>query len=442
MTMPAKPATTAKPTRRPNQPGPKVEESRPDDRDYVSREDALRLLGVKRPTLYTYVSRGWIHSLPLNEGRKHVFSREDISRMQARSMARAGAGARAESAMRYGEPVITTRITEITPEGPRYRNRLALDLARQSSTFEAVAVLLWTGAWLDDQLHWLSDLPDFQPDALVKALGGNQAFDEILKTLACTVLALGVRTRSAAELQRGDTLDAARKIIQMMTGMLGLLSPRRRYVPVRAGESLAASAARSLGLPASDETCYALNAMMVLCADYELTPANFTARVVASSGGDLHACVAAGLCAHSGTLTGQICDKLEELLLDNATRQSLERRLETVRKLGVKVYGFNHPLYPRGDPRAYWMIDLARTLKPKSRAAQNAIWFLERVQEDCHMYPGLPAGLVALGIALDLPRKSTPVLWGIARTAGQIAHVIEQRNAGFVLRPRARFVAS
>ena len=413
-----------------------------DERDYVPREEALRLLGVKRPTLYTYVSRGWIRSLPLNEGRKHVFSREDIQRMHTRSMARAGAAARAEGAMRYGEPGITTRITEITPEGPRYRNRLALDLARQGSAFESVAVLLWTGAWHDDPLRWPADPPDFHPDDLIKAVGGGQAFDEILKCLACTVLALGVRTRSAAELQRGDTLDAARKIIQVMTGMLGMLSPRRRYTPVRPGEPLAVGVARALGIPPTRETCYALNAMMVLCADYELTPANFTARIVASSGSDLHACVAAGLCAHAGSMTGQLCDRLEELLLDNASRQSLGRRLETVRKSGVRVYGFNHPLYPKGDPRADWLIALARTLKPKSRAGQNAIWFLERVQEDCHMYPGIPAGLVALAVALNLPRRSAPAIWGIARTAGQIAHVLEQRNAGFVLRPRARFVAS
>ena len=421
---------------------PRQPDGVPDQRDYVPREEAMRLLGVKRPTLYTYVSRGWIRSLPLNEGRKHVFSREDIERMHTRSMARAGAAARAEGAMRYGEPVITTRITEITPDGPRYRNRLALDLAREGSSFESVAVLLWTGAWPDEQLRWLADQPDFHPDDLVKAVGSDKAFDEVLKFLACTVLALGVRTGGAAELQRGDTLDSARKILQVMTGVLGILSPRRRYTPVRAGESIAMSVARALGIPPTEETCYAINAMMVLCADYELTPANFTARVVASSGSDLHACVAAGLCAHSGSQTGQICDKLEELLLDNTSRQSLGRRLETVRKFGVKVYGFNHPLYPKGDPRAYWMIELAKKLKPKSRAGQNAIWFLDRVQEDCHMYPGLPAGLMALAIALELPRRSAPAIWGIARTAGQIAHVMEQRNAGFVLRPRARFVAS
>lgn len=416
--------------------------STPEERDYVLRDEALRLLGVKRSTLYTYVSRGWIRSFPLNEGRKHVFSREDIERMLTRSMSRAGAAARAESTMRYGEPVITTRITEITLEGPRYRGRLALDLARQGSAFESVTALLWTGAWPDEQLRWPADHPAFHPEDLVKAIGSDNVHNNFLESLACMVLALGVHTGSNHDLLSENTFDAGRKIIQLMTGLLGFLSPRRRFTPVRAGESLASSMTRALGVETTDETRYTLNAMMVLCADYELAPANFTARVVASSGSDLHACVAAGLCAHAGSVTGQICKKLTELLLDNASRQSLERRLETVRKFGVKIYGFNHPLYPKGDPRADWMIDLARRLKPRSRVAQNAIWFLERLREDCHMYPGLPAGLVALEIALNLPRHSAPAIWGIARTAGQIAHVIEQRHAGFVLRPRARFVSS
>lgn len=46
--------------------------------------------------------------------------------------------------MRYGEPIITTRITEITPDGPRYRGRLAIDLAAKGYTFKAVALGLWT----------------------------------------------------------------------------------------------------------------------------------------------------------------------------------------------------------------------------------------------------------------------------------------------------------
>jgi len=45
-----------------------------------------------------------------------------------------------------------------------------------------------------------------------------------------------------------------------------------------------------------------------------------------------------------------------------------------------------------------------------------------------------------LAIALGLPRRSAVALWLIGRVAGQVAHVLEQRAQGFMLRPRARYL--
>jgi len=52
----------------------------------------------------------------------------------------------------------------------------------------------------------------------------------------------------------------------------------------------------------------------------------------------------------------------------------------------------------------------------------------------------LDSGLVAVALALGLPRGTAVGLFGVGRAAGWIAHVLEQQAAGFVLRPRARYV--
>jgi citrate synthase len=49
-------------------------------------------------------------------------------------------------------------------------------------------------------------------------------------------------------------------------------------------------------------------------------------------------------------------------------------------------------------------------------------------------------GLVALASALGLPPGSAAALFAVGRSAGWVAHALEQREAGFVLRPRARYV--
>lgn len=55
--------------------------------------------------------------------------------------------------------------------------------------------------------------------------------------------------------------------------------------------------------------------------------------------------------------------------------------------------------------------------------------------------PAVDTGLVALAGALGAPPGSAAALMAIGRSAGWIAHAIEQREAGFQLRPRARYLA-
>lgn len=107
-------------------------------RDYASAAEAMKILNVRAQTLYAYVSRGWIRSISQKGLKEKLYLREDVARVEMRSLARSGHGAVAASAMNWGEPIFPTSITEITPEGPHYRGWLAADLVRSSSSFEAV----------------------------------------------------------------------------------------------------------------------------------------------------------------------------------------------------------------------------------------------------------------------------------------------------------------
>src|SRR5262245_59024901 len=110
---------------------------------YVTSGEALSILAVKPQTLYSYVSRGMIRRI-CPHGRTSLYNREDVRRVKARSTARSGHGAVAGAALQFGEPVLVTGITEITTEGPRYRQYLAADLARDGYSYEAVAEYLWS----------------------------------------------------------------------------------------------------------------------------------------------------------------------------------------------------------------------------------------------------------------------------------------------------------
>src|SRR5262245_52537885 len=97
----------------------------------LTAAEAARVLGVKLPTLYAYVSRGLLRSLPGRSGRARRYLRSDIEALRERGPSlRAAAGA-----LRWGEPILESAITAMTPAGPAYRGRLATGLARAGVPF-------------------------------------------------------------------------------------------------------------------------------------------------------------------------------------------------------------------------------------------------------------------------------------------------------------------
>ena len=186
----------------------------------------------------------------------------------------------------------------------------------------------------------------------------------------------------------------------------------------------------------------ALNAALVLSADHELNPATFVARITASSEGDLHSCIASAICANSGARIARSCDWLDQFLRGPAGATNLFPRPD--RSTGDSDFaslGFNHPLYPRGDPRSQCLLQLVRELEPRSTRVRNILTGLEAAQTEHKQFPRLETALAVLAMALAMPGGAAGGLFTLGRIAGWVAHIAEQRLAGFLIRPRARFVS-
>ena len=82
--------------------------------DWIDTETACALLGVKPQTLYAYVSRGQVRAeADALDGRRSLYARVDVetlARQNRRSRARAEV---AEAAIRWGDPVLRTAISEL-----------------------------------------------------------------------------------------------------------------------------------------------------------------------------------------------------------------------------------------------------------------------------------------------------------------------------------------
>ncbi|HVW26373.1 MAG TPA: citrate/2-methylcitrate synthase, partial [Polyangiaceae bacterium] len=82
----------------------------------------------------------------------------------------------------------------------------------------------------------------------------------------------------------------------------------------------------------------------------------------------------------------------------------------------------------------------ARRAAPKSRSLATVLSIADAMRRARRDLPNLDFGLVALARALDLPKGSAALLFALGRTAGWVAHALEQREAGYLLRPRAQYV--
>jgi citrate synthase len=403
---------------------------------FLSGAEAAALLGVKRETLYAYASRGLVRSEPGVHGRARRYRRDDLLRLKARHDARAGHGPVAAGALRFGEPVLASALTSIEGGHLRYRGRDAVALSG-SATFEAVAELLWTGTLPESPPAWKASGIGLPALALAELLPRAA---HPLATLALAVPALAAADPGRFAADVGADLARARVLILRMAALLGFAADPSRAAAAASSGSVARAILGGLGARPRPEAEQAVNQALVLLADHELNASAFAVRVAASARADLYACFSVGLSAASGPLHGGACDRVEALLREASRAPSPHAFVKERVRRGEALAGMGHPLYPEGDPRTGPLLSAALSLSPKLHALRTLAGVLSAARDLGVDAPAVDFGLVALALALRLPRGTATSIFVIGRTAGWVAHVLEQREAGFLLRPRARYV--
>jgi len=403
------------------------------DHELVSAREAAALLEIKLPTLYAYVSRGQLQSSPGARGPARLYRRDEVERLRARHRARAGHGAVAAGALRFGEPALDSAITEISPAGPRYRGHLATQLAQRGIKFEAVAELLWRGEHGND-VHWEpSDIafPVSRLAPLVPAGAPPSA------ALPLVVASAAIRDRARFDPTLDAELSRARALIRRMAASLALGGAPGRVRRALAAKTVAGAVAVALGAAERTAAVRRLDELLVLSADHELNASSFAARVAASTGADLYACVGAALGALSGPLHGGACDRVEAFIAEAGDPLRAAAVVYERTRRGDAVPGFGMPLYPDGDPRAAFV--LAR-IRSRAKPVRTALALAEAMQRSKRQRPTIDFALVTAAHALDLPPGAASAIFAVGRAAGWIAHVLEQRQAGYLMRPRAKYV--
>lgn len=388
---------------------------------------AATLLGVKVTTVYAYASRGFLQSVVSEDDpRKRLYLESELRELKRRGQAHKGQAAAAGGALDWGAPVLETRICEITRAGPKYRGHLARSLARNGATFEQVAALLWTATLPDDAPVWKATrrqellgpkvLPHLHPVDAIRGAVLRAEFDDMSRffasdeaRIACAQSMILAAVDGVGE-GGGDEGDDA---------------------------SIARSLAIRLGAPSpSRELVSAIDRALILVADHELNASTFTARVAASTGASLYACVGAALGTFTGPKHGGASDRVDALLYEAERFGSLQRALIELSRRGDRLAAFGHPLYSHGDPRFEPIIEAL----PPERVSHTLAELEDARVALALDFPNVDMGLALLARCFGLRAGAGATIFAIGRMAGWIAHALEQREDDRILRPRAHYL--
>ena len=364
-------------------------------REWLSREEALATLRVRPQTLYAYVSRGLIERrADATDPRRSEYRGDDILALTRRRARGRRTASIAASAMAWGEPVIPTRISTVAHGELIFRGRRAVELA-DHATLEDVAALLWE-----------------QPvAAFPTAAGDSDPFRALAALIASAKPMIGRAP--------GKLAQEAAGAIAAIAGAFGAAGDGPMHERLARGWSL-------------DSTGTDLvRRALVLLADHELNPSTFAARVAASTGAPMAACLMAGLSALSGPRHGGAGAALSAFATE-ARASGVETAVARWLAAGHGLPGFGHPLYPHGDPRAAALLPLV-TPDPLLGDLRDAI------MDATDSLPNIDFALLAISVATDLPVDAPFRLFATARGIGWAAHAIEQTARGAVIRPRASY---
>ena len=374
--------------------------------DWLSSDEALMRLRVRPQTLYAYVSRGRVRAEPdPAEPRRSRYRASDVTALAERKARGRKAADVARGAIAWGEPVLASAITTVRDGRLYYRGEDAVRLA-DTATLEAVARLLRGGAGLPP------DEPLIAPPGPTAAARAFAAF------------AAHAGTDRPAQGRRSEALaDEAAKLLDLMAAAVA--GPEGAALREDEAEAIHERLGRAWRAPRDGWD--AIRRALVLLADHELNASTFAARIAASTGASLSAAVLAGLAALSGPRHGGMAARVE--MFAAAAARSDWRKAAG----GNIPPGFGHQLYPDGDPRAVAL--LAAVEVPPALAALRS-----EVEGATGDRANMDFALTAMRQSLQLPAEAPFALFAVARTAGWLAHAIEQAETGALIRPRARYV--
>jgi citrate synthase len=192
------------------------------------------------------------------------------------------------------------------------------------------------------------------------------------------------------------------------------------------------------GREPTEEQRYFLDLLLVSIAEHGMMPSNVAARMtLAADPGSLQGAVAAGILGAGPVVLGTPgeCARLLEDGQENvkagvAPEEVAAEIARAIHASGGRVPGFGHPVHRPLDPRAERILELADSRGVSGPHLLLARCLRERVAETWGKPLPMNVALPIAAVMLDLgyPSSAVKTVPILARTAGLLAHLVEEEQ--------------
>ena len=328
-----------------------------------------------------------------------------------------------------------------------------LDLARERTYVDVVGLLI------DGRLPIDAERSELERRLLESATVPEQVW-QLLRLLPPTMHAMD-RLRTAVSALGGfdpgvervdpehDRECGLRIIAQSATIVANLVRLRDGDQPLlpQAGPSFPASVLSMItGRQHSPAEVRVFDQALIAYSEHELPNSTFAARVIASTLADIYGALTGAVASLKGPLHGGANEAVMEMLLEAGDEDGIERWIRERLARRERIMGFGHRVYMhRMDPRAQLMKEMLSDLVAQRADLDGGrlLRMCERAERLMHtekgLYPNLDFYAAPVFYVLGIPIELYTPIFFAARTAGLVAHVIEQHAHNRLFRPRVRY---
>lgn len=335
--------------------------------------------------------------------------------------------------------------------GHLYYQGYDIDDIAGKTTFAEIVQLLWTG-----KLPSQTELDNYRPEIVSEMRLPGQVVEMLKLTPPSShpmaVLRTAISMLSAIDPDadnislQANQRKAKRLLAQIPTIIADLHRIRNKEPLISPDPSFNISSNfiyMLRGTPPSNLEQKAMDLLMVLHADHGLNASTFTARVITSTLGDMHSALCGAVGALKGPLHGGANQRVMEMLLEIGDVNLVKDYVAGLLDNKKRIMGFGHRVYRVEDPRAKHL----RIYSEKLCEQTDQKHFFEIshhiediVRKEKGIFPNVDFYSATVQHALGIPPEYFTAVFAASRTAGWIAHVMEQYADNRLIRPTSKYI--